>query len=467
MPVGGGDERAALEGELQRAGTIMLMDRATFYNGGADGRSLLRRSRARRASRWAALVAAAAIWVAALVVERTRSAPTWRRRARGCRPRWPAQFAALGEPARPGGARRHARRRHACGWPSSGDAAADARAVRPGGRRRAPRAEPASPSRSTAPRNQPVAWVGRSEDVPDARLTGPGVAVPRAEHAGPAAGPRPAGRRCRRPGAPHRRDRRRGAAVARRPARRSPARDFALDDQHCAGVAAAAVRRRGRRRPGRVHHPDADRRAAGGGRACPMRDLQARAPAHSRPARRRRARAGRAAAAAVRAVRCSTGGAPTRSIAAAAGPHAGDRAAAGRRARRRCGSRSAASVSPTPALTPSAPWTPWSGVAAGVADRLPADRPDRRSAWWRWRRRASRMWRVGPSARASASWWSIGRGSGALFLAVQLAAGVAVAALVIWLRVVPAHARLAGAGRHPAVRDRSAATGCGCSWSSA
>ena len=68
--------------------------------------------------------------------------------------------------------------------------------------------------------NQPVAWLGRSEDVPPERLSGPAVTFLAPEQPGPAAGPRPAHRRSRGASAPCRRDRRRDAAAANQ--RRDP-----------------------------------------------------------------------------------------------------------------------------------------------------------------------------------------------------------------------------------------------------
>ena len=105
--------------------------------------------------------------------------------------------------------------------------------------------------------NQPVAWFGRSEDVPDARLSGPASTFLAQSSQGLQLVRVAAHRRSGRAGAAHRRDRRRSAAAADR---RRAARLGVLDrNQHRAGRAAAAVRRRVGCRARRLRHSLADR----------------------------------------------------------------------------------------------------------------------------------------------------------------------------------------------------------------
>ena len=104
---------------------------------------------------------------------RTRAA---RRRPRGVArpartPRSPASSASLAIGSTAPSARSRSMPR-SCAWPSTAMPPPRGRcSIKP--RRARPRAVTASPSRLSRPTTQPVAWVGRSEEVPDDRLTGP------------------------------------------------------------------------------------------------------------------------------------------------------------------------------------------------------------------------------------------------------------------------------------------------------
>ena len=160
LPIRGRDQGAAFQGELQQSSHSTMTVRMTFP-------SFVTRAALRIAL--GGLVAAAAIAVAALVIERTQLGGDLAASRARLRAEVEGEFAALA------GRLDQAVRAvtldaETCAGPS--------RAMRrPRGScsirsRPAPRAPDVAVTIYGAA-NQPVAWLGRSEDVPDARLTGP------------------------------------------------------------------------------------------------------------------------------------------------------------------------------------------------------------------------------------------------------------------------------------------------------
>ena len=210
LPIRGRHQGAALEGELQQSSHSTMTKRMTLP-------PFVTRAVARLAA--GGLVAAAAIAIAAVVIERTQLGGDLETSRARLKAEVEGEFAALTNrldtavravPLDPEVLR----------LADQGDQAARRRLFEQ------VIAAAESPNVALAVyggTNEPVAWTGRSEESrrsPDRT----GVALPRTKHPGPAAGPRPARARSGRSGAPHRRasSRRRRCPVPGAP--RSPAR---------------------------------------------------------------------------------------------------------------------------------------------------------------------------------------------------------------------------------------------------
>ena len=327
------------------------------------------------------LVAAAAIAVAALVIERTAAGRRPGGVARPPQGRGGRRIRRARRPARSGRARRDARCRDA--------------APR-GARRRAARSGSCStrwrPARARdrrrghhLRRRQPAGRVARAIRRRARRAPlRPGVIIPRAEQPGPAAGPRPTDLRSGRARRDHI-----GAIVAEAPAaahRQTPSlpgSEFSLETSIVPVALQAAVRRRVGCRSRCVRDPLADERAARGGDRVRRRPAAARAsafaiaclPRSSRSAalllllltgplldwRRLTQSAGR-------------GHVLTLSIAALLLLRA-----------RSSGSRFARPGSPSFRCCPSAPWTRFAQHRVRVADRFLPERAASWPGWSRWR----------------------------------------------------------------------------------
>ena len=221
------------------------------------------------------LVAAAAIAVAALVIERTAAGRRPGGVARPAQGRGGRRVRRADRAARPGRARRDARCRDA----------APRRARRCRRRTRQLFDQVAASAARTRRRGhdlrrrQPAGRLARAFRGRARRpALRPGVVVPGAEQPGPAAG----SRRSRSSIRPSRRvtsARSSPKRSCRGPAAAAAGLGVLARDQHCAGRAAAAVRRRVGCRPRRVRHSLADRTSRWRRSSCPTRTCSARGSA--------------------------------------------------------------------------------------------------------------------------------------------------------------------------------------------
>ena len=281
LPIRGRHQGAALEGELQQSSHSTMTKRMTLP-------PFVTRAVARLAA--GGLVAAAAIAIAAVVIERTQLGGDLETSRARLKAEVEGEFAALTNRL---------------------DTAVRAVSLDPDVLRLADQGDQAARRRlfeqvmaaAESPNvalavyggtNEPVAWTGRSETSrrsPDRTR----VALPRTKHAGPAAGPRPARARsvrCRR-ATSARSSRRRRCPVPAAP--RSPGRSSRSRPASCRWPCGCRSKVGAETDPGRVHHSLALGRAAGGGDRVGRRPRRG-AAADSRSPARRRAHPGGAAA---------------------------------------------------------------------------------------------------------------------------------------------------------------------------